>query len=143
MEHPGSPDDEDLLRALDRSQAILRKAVSDAARRLPPGWSAPPASWEYSMRLRYRHPLLTWLARGVIHLYLMVTNRSFRAERPYASPDAIAVVHSNTSDVLFQQRAGDLRSGDTMFALQQEIRMDLSRLNVDEFRRRWGTGLVG
>jgi hypothetical protein len=139
-EEPVSPDGDDLRRALDKSQAILRKAVSDGARRLPPGWSEPPAYWEYSMKLRYRHPLFTWLARSLIHLYLMITNRSFDAERPYAPPDAITVFHSNTTDVLWQQRASDLRSGDSMFAIQQEIRMDLSRLNVDEFRRKWGTG---
>jgi hypothetical protein len=140
MEEPLSPEGDDLRRALDRSQAILRKAVSDGARPLPPGWSAPPAYWEYSMKLRYRHPLFTWLARGLIHLYLMITNRSFDAERAYAPPDEITVFHSNTTDVLWHQRASDLRSGDSMFALHQQIRMDLSRLNVDEFRRKWGVG---
>jgi hypothetical protein len=137
-EDPGSADADELLRSLDRSLAILRKAVSDGSRRLPRGWSEPPAYWEYWMKVRYHHPLLTWFARGLIHLYLMITNRSFDAERPYLPPDSISILRSSTGDVLWQQKANDLRPSDSMFAIHQEIRMDLSRLTANELRRKYG-----
>jgi hypothetical protein len=136
-ENQGSADVEELRRSLDRSLAILRKAVSDGSRQLPPGWSEPPAYREYWMKVRYHYPLLTWLARGLIHLYLMITNRSFDAERPYVSPDSITLLRSNTGEMLWQQKAHDLRPADSMFAIHQEVRMDLSRLTANELRRKY------
>ena len=139
-EDPGSTNADELRRSLDRSLAILRKAVSDGSRQLPPGWLEPPAYWEYFMKVRYNHPLLTWFARGLIHLYLMITNCSLDAERPYVSPESIAILRSNTDAVLWQQKANDLRPSDSMFAIHQEIRMDLSRLTAKELRRKYGVG---
>ncbi|HEY5273034.1 MAG TPA: hypothetical protein VIJ34_07340 [Acidimicrobiales bacterium] len=92
------------------------------------------------MKVRYNHPLLTWFARGLIHLYLMITNCSLDAERPYVSPESIAILRSNTDAVLWQQKANDLRPSDSMFAIHQEIRMDLSRLTAKELRRKYGVG---
>jgi hypothetical protein len=133
-----SADVDELRRSLDRSLAILRKAVSDGSRQLPPGWSEPPAYWEYWMKVRYHHPLFAWFARGLIHVYLMITNRSFDVERPYLPPQSITLLRSNTGDVLWQQRASDLRPSDSMLAIQQEIRLDLSRLTANELRRKYG-----
>jgi hypothetical protein len=133
-----SADGDELRRALERSLAILRKAVSDGSRPLPAGWSEPPAYWEYFMKLRYHHPLFTWFARGLIHLYLMITNRSLNTERPYPPPASIEILRSNTGAVLWQQKANELRPSDSMFAIHQEIRMDLSRLTANELRRKYG-----
>jgi hypothetical protein len=91
-----SADVDELRRSLGRSLAILRKAVSDGSRQLPPGWSEPPAYWEYWMKVRYHHPLFAWFARGLIHVYLMITNRSFDVERPYLPPQSITLLRSNT-----------------------------------------------
>ena len=137
-ESPGSADGEELRRSLDRSLAILRKAVSDGSRPLPPGWSEPPAYWEYFMKVRYRRPLFTWFIRCFIHLHLTITNRSFGAERPYVPPDSITLLRSNTGDVLWQKKANDLLPSESMFAVHQEIRMDLSRLTAIELRRKYG-----
>jgi hypothetical protein len=90
------------------------------------------------MKVRYHHPLFAWFARGLIHVYLMITNRSFDVERPYLPPQSITLLRSNTGDVLWQQRASDLRPSDSMLAIQQEIRLDLSRLTANELRRKYG-----
>lgn len=133
---PTGPDPE---RSLERSLAILRKAVAEQARRFPPGWSEPPAYWEYSVKLRYRHAVGASFARGVIHIYLMMANRSFDAERPFMPPDKIVICRrSRTNQVLWQQGRGNLPSGSSMFSLFQEIRIDLSQLTASAFRQKWG-----